>query len=69
MLVFDWLTKNRRYLIRKIFAVIIDWRSKYEAHATLTAKTLPGKLIVVSVVSSAFTFEASYINNDFDNPG
>ena len=26
MLVFDWLTKNRRYLIRKIFAAIIDWR-------------------------------------------
>ena len=25
-LFFDWLTKNRRYLIRKIFASNIDWR-------------------------------------------
>ena len=37
---FDWLTKNKRYLIRKIFVANIPWRQKYEVHATLTAKTL-----------------------------
>ena len=37
---FDWLTKNRRYLIRKIFVANIAWRQNYEAHATLTAKIL-----------------------------
>ena len=37
---FDWLTKNKRYLSRKIFVAKIPWRQKYEVHATLTAKTL-----------------------------
>ena len=37
---FDWFTKNKRYLIRKIFVAKIPWRQKYEVHATLTAKTL-----------------------------
>ena len=71
---FDWLTKNRRYLIRKIFVANIPWRQNYEAHATLTAKILSHgekkvsdrphgpalvSLLLSQLYHSVFSFEVS----------